>query len=367
MTTTLVLFEPPAESAAPQDPPAKIAARLDAAASLIGDGDLTLRKAAKCLGCDYTTIKHDAWKYAKYFARQVEQTHATAKRIRTNRRRSAQIKNWIKTGARLVAAGKSINAAARRMELPPFQLHHVKERHAAEWAEQYAIGKRELAAAKIDRPKGPTAATREKISRATALAAAGLQVAQIAEQLKVSPETVHAWKRKTKYAAVWREEFDRIMPAAVELVKAQAGTEAIKDPAEFMRRAMVAERWARDRRQSIFPNDGKTVTLTGFYASYYKRVRLADCAASTRADYETVLRLWALLTGDPPLAQIDVLMLSRFKECLKARASTARGGHFRDDGPQTRQEPPGPFGQGRAGVVSQSRCRKPLARSGPVD
>jgi len=58
--------------------------------------------------------------------------------------------------------------------------------------------------------------------------------------------------------------------------------------------------------------------LTLFYARYFRVARLDDARPCTIEKYDGVLACWARLTGDPPMGQITVQTLLRFREALKA-------------------------------------------------
>ena len=66
----------------------------------------------------------------------------------------------------------------------------------------------------------------------------------------------------------------------------------------------------------LFPDPGDLTLLT-FFESYYEPVRLADTAPTTPKRYKEILRRWAAITGDPPLKDITVGLLARYRDCLK--------------------------------------------------
>jgi len=265
----------------------------------------------------------------------------------------------IKRAVALVAAGSSINAAARTLKVEPRHLHKLKELRKKEWAEEYAIAKAQLDAIGYEKPKGPPKRTREKIRRASALAAAGLSKAEIAEKMGVDLGTVDHWR--DSYAPTWQEEYSRAMESAVILIRSQAGTDQVlDDPAEYIRRAQACERWVRENDRPLFPV-GKAPTVSSFYDTYYKPVRLADSPDPTRGAYEGTIRTWRFLTGDPPLKDISCEMLARFKACLQKMRGKNRVGYMAANTVRKhlrhlqtlldKAGPPGPRNRDAAGVI----------------
>ena len=56
--------------------------------------------------------------------------------------------------------------------------------------------------------------------------------------------------------------------------------------------------------------------MASFFEGYYRPTRLADSPAKTVRTYRATVRIWTLLAGDPPLKDITVEMLVRFRDCL---------------------------------------------------
>ncbi len=54
-------------------------------------------------------------------------------------------------------------------------------------------------------------------------------------------------------------------------------------------------------------------------------MRLTDASKETVKIYRDSLRLWILVTSDPPLAEVDVTLLARFKNCLAEMRGLKRG------------------------------------------
>lgn len=62
-----------------------------------------------------------------------------------------------------------------------------------------------------------------------------------------------------------------------------------------------------------------TVTLCEFFEEYYWPTCCVGCADATRREYETALKHWRQITGDPPLAQISNKTVAAFYEELLRR------------------------------------------------
>ncbi len=58
------------------------------------------------------------------------------------------------------------------------------------------------------------------------------------------------------------------------------------------------------------------MTLARFFDAYYRPNRLADASPKTLKKFATTLKYRGLFTSDPPLAEITIETLARFKECL---------------------------------------------------
>ena len=80
--------------------------------------------------------------------------------------------------------------------------------------------------------------------------------------------------------------------------------------------------WADRRHEPLIPL-GRDQTLRSFYAAYYRPVCLADVSPTTISKYETVLRFWTLLAGDPPLEKITRHTPASFRDALIGREGTS--------------------------------------------
>ena len=115
------------------------------------------------------------------------------------------------------------------------------------------------------------------------------------------------------------------MEAAIVLIRSQAGSDQVlDDPADYIRRARLCDHWARKNEREIFPA-GPDPTLSSFLESYYIPTRLADGSKETIKAYRDTAKIWTLITGNPPVSEIDVPLLARFKGCLQKLAGMKRG------------------------------------------
>lgn len=229
----------------------------------------------------------------------------------------------MKRGALLVARDLKMTEASRRLGLDERTLGSLKTRHSAEWERELQRAKAEVkerGLSSLRKPKAehsdePTPKVLEKIRRATALTAAGLGIEAIAKELSVKFELVRHWKRY--YDKVWKTESERALEAAVIMVRRHAGTDkVVEDPEAHIRRAMVCEKWCRARGEKLFPRK-LTPTLASFYDDYYRPTRLDGAAPTTLLSYQSVLRAWVLLTGDPPLSEITVQTLTTYRDAIR--------------------------------------------------
>ncbi len=229
----------------------------------------------------------------------------------------------LEAAAAIVAAGYSVAEAGRRLGMKPDTLRRYRRQYRSVWDEYLKEAQAESPKPEIILEKPvpytkqpfPRKATREKMLKAIALLAGGATEKEVAGQLKLRPWTIDHWR--DRYAGLWKAEWDRAMETAVAMIRRQAGTDAVlEDPEGYIRRALTCEAWARKEGRSIFP-EPEHPTLRTFYEGYYKPNRLADASPRTVRSYDGRVRLWILFTGDPPLAEITVQTLARFRDCLK--------------------------------------------------
>lgn len=169
----------------------------------------------------------------------------------------------------------------------------------------------------------PPEKTLKGIRTATALSAAGLSWAEIAARMGVGVGTIHYYR--DDHAETWRAEYDRAMQIAVEVVRREAGTDAILiDPREYIRRARACLRWTKAAGQELFA-PGSAPTICSFLKSYVLPIRLSEASEASKELYEGTADLWAAFTGDPPLTAISCETLAQFKACLQRMPGKRRG------------------------------------------
>jgi len=220
----------------------------------------------------------------------------------------------LKQAVGLLADGHNWEETAKAMGTTRAALESFRRRHRAAWqAEVDRLASNGVLLRRYRRVS-ITPRVETGIRRATALVAAGRAMGQIAAELQVHVDALEDWREE--HRQLWDRELERAMQAAVILIRSQAGTDAVlADPAEYLRRAAVAERWTRQNGQDLFERNG-AMTLCTFYRDYYKPTRLTAASPKTAESYEVSLRRWALITGDPPLSEITTPILSRFRDCL---------------------------------------------------
>ncbi len=75
---------------------------------------------------------------------------------------------------------------------------------------------------------------------------------------------------------------------------------------------------ARSKGREVFsPTATDRPTVASFFQSYYIPVRLSNSPACTVENYRGTVRMWTLITGDPPLEDITPEMLAKFKSCIE--------------------------------------------------
>jgi len=162
----------------------------------------------------------------------------------------------------------------------------------------------------------PTVDEREGlIEKAARAFAYGRTISSICEELGVPTGTISRWR--LAHGPCWDKGYQSAMGDIVDVVREQAGTDAVlTDPDQFLRLAIKADKWATDKGEELFSQAGDELTLTGFYRSYYFPTCTVDLAKSTQGIHQVVLKRWRLLTGDPPLSEITVPMLAKWRDCL---------------------------------------------------
>lgn len=160
-----------------------------------------------------------------------------------------------------------------------------------------------------------------KMGAAAELSVRGMSNGEIAQKLGIRPRLLVEWA--TRYPGAWKrmvakmeKVLERELDAVVAEVRATAGTDAIlQDVDGYLVKCRVAERWSKQKGESLFPVNGET-TLSTFYESYYKPMRMTDASKLYGETFEITLRAWAAITGDTPLSGITPMMLARFRDAI---------------------------------------------------
>jgi len=115
------------------------------------------------------------------------------------------------------------------------------------------------------------------------------------------------------------------------------------------------------------------MSLSRFFETYYHPTRLLNADPKTVQKYAEVMRMWTVLTGDPPLEQITSLTLSRFQESLSHRRGKSRGSRISSNTVQglmrhvqfvlDKAGPPGPRNRDAADMIP----RAPWIRPTPIE
>ena len=208
---------------------------------------------------------------------------------------------------------------------------------------------------------------RKAVRGATAAIAAGMTRQEVNESFGLLPGTIGEWQ--SRYRDLWQKELARAMEVSLAVVRQLAGTDAVvEDPDGYLRQARAAQRWAFKSGEPLFPARDET-TLSSFYFSHYKPVRLADAARQTVETYELIVRRWVLLTGDPPLKEITTETLCRFRDCIARMAGRDRVGRRSSASVYQfvkhiqwildKTGPPGPRNRDAAGIIPQPPWIKP--------
>ena len=221
---------------------------------------------------------------------------------------------------------KTYTAAARVCGVTPDALTGSRRRHAALWeetlakakAEHEATGKIVVEALPEDEP---AAHIRDGIRSATALLVGGATRDEVSDELGVPLGTVEEWKQRQP--KIWAEEFGRAMNAAVVMIRRQAGTDAVLKNANYLTVALVCDKWAANRGEPLFPPTGET-TVSSFFEDYYLPNCLFEATKGAVLQYRGALKLWRLITGDPPLKDITNSTVAVFRDCLLKKRGLER-------------------------------------------
>jgi integrase len=249
-------------------------------------------------------------------------------RIPQNAEPNERVRDRLRQAAILIGPMElSIAAAARKLAIDAeFLRKTIKKYHGRFVAELARARKRSPTRVHIvpERPKrqGPPGEVLDKIKKAVAAIAAGVPQREVVADLGIHPGTIGAWQEH--YAAAWRSELDRAMEVSAGVVRELAGREGKFDPAAFLRQARACERWALAKGLAVFPKPAD-ITLSGFFESYYRPVRLADASKDTMKVYQAAVRSWVAITGDPPLRNVTPQTLVFYRDRLSETAGRSPG------------------------------------------
>jgi len=163
-------------------------------------------------------------------------------------------------------------------------------------------------------PREPSAEVLALMRKVATTMAAGVPQAEIAAKLEIPLPAIRSWQES--YPARWREELEHAMTISAGLVRELAGREAIGvDAAAYLRQARAVQRWATAKGLEIFDKPSGA-TLAGFFATYYRPVRLDGASPETLKGYWAAVRSWVAITGDPPLCDITAKMLVFYRDRL---------------------------------------------------
>ena len=221
---------------------------------------------------------------------------------------------------------KTYADAARVFGVVPNTFHGFRRRYAELWKETLAKAKAEHKATgqvvvRELRENEPAAYIRDGIRSATALLVGGATREEVSDELGVPLGTVEEWKQRQP--KIWAEEFGRAMNAAVVMIRRQAGTDAVLKNANYLTVALVCDKWAANRGEPLFPPTGET-TVSSFFEDYYLPNCLFEATKGAVLQYRGALKLWRLITGDPPLKDITNSTVAVFRDCLLKKRGLER-------------------------------------------
>ncbi len=156
---------------------------------------------------------------------------------------------------------------------------------------------------------------RERAAKAGAMAAQGMSVGQIAKTFGVWPSAVYEWR--VNYSGVWDAAYDAVMKQVAEVVKRAAGTSAIFKIPVYLRVSLAAKDWAEEHGKDLFSDGSDKLTLRKLYVEHYRpKIMAPDAGDAYRDQFVGTLRVWEVITGDPPLQKITNDTLALFRDAL---------------------------------------------------
>lgn len=221
-----------------------------------------------------------------------------------NRDATAYVRQQATAAARLWVEGKTYAEIGEALKVSGRTVEGWRSAHVDLWNQ--AVEETGLVRARVS-PR-----VEEGIRKVTSLLAAGYTLEDAAAEAGSAYEAVRQWKRD--HAEIWHREEERAVQAAIAVVRKMAGTEAILgDVGSYIRQAEFADKWTRSHGETLFPVSGET-TLTTFFETWYRPVRLADASGKTVTSYRSCLNKWRLLTKDPPVQEITAQTLALFRD-----------------------------------------------------
>jgi integrase len=165
--------------------------------------------------------------------------------------------------------------------------------------------------AKVSDPSNPGDTTLALMARAAMLHAMGKPFPKIDKAMQLKRRTVNTWKLQ------WPEHWELACHSAraqlVKMVKAQIGTPAVlEDVDAHLERAKFAESIGALPR-------AEEPTVCTFFESYVLPTCFYGDKPVTVDTYRNALKLWRLITGDPPLESVTTETLTLFRDALSKR------------------------------------------------
>jgi integrase len=156
------------------------------------------------------------------------------------------------------------------------------------------------------------------VDKAARLYASGMKLKGIGKAVGQSENFVR--RLRERHAELWQKAVDSALSESRERVRRLAGTNVVTEMEGYLARASHAERWARRKGEDVFPQKadakGGQYTLSQFFEQYYRPVCLVEASSESVKHYQSVLRNWAMLTGDPCLCEITNETLAKYRDAI---------------------------------------------------
>jgi integrase len=239
----------------------------------------------------------------------------------------------IEKAVRLIIQGKSIRETAKVLGVTDRAVRYWQHRWANAWKTLIDQAADELGASPTDRQRwqnhgrdtasrkhnAPSAAIAERLGKAAALISHGKPAEETAKMLGIAPSNLRA--SQVRWADLWKTLVDQAAESMMVSVRAMAGTaKVLEAPDEFFNAASFVDDWAKAKGIELFPPPNGETTLSRFFEEWYLPQRLFDAKPSTILVYRVTVKVWRLLTGDPPIGAITAETVARFRDArLKMR------------------------------------------------